>query len=84
MTETDAIPQPSPPDGYESWLEYAVATFDARLALVHLLFEEGHYEMRQKAEAAAWAELNLLREKAGQPQKNRPQRHVHRRGQERT
>lgn len=72
MAQADNIPELSPPDGDESWLEYAVATFDARNALAHRMFDDRHHEMRQHAQAAAWAELNRLREKAGQRPRSRP------------
>ncbi len=59
----DALP-PHPPSGYDSWLEYAVATMDTRrLASEHAL---GHHPQwpasvtREQLQAAAMAELRAL------------------------
>lgn len=43
MNEIDNEPTPdgldlSPPAGYESWLVYAICTFDARFAVSHTMF----------------------------------------------
>lgn len=55
----------SPPEGYESWLVYAVDTFDARPAIAHTMFHDTSSASRDKVEAAVWAEFNELRRCAG-------------------
>jgi hypothetical protein len=57
----------SPPAGFESWLVYAVATFDARPAIAHTMFYDTSSASRDKVQAAVWAELNALRVHAGLP-----------------
>lgn len=56
---------PPPPKGYASWLEYAVASFDAKSALTHTIFDEESAVLRDRAEAAVWTEFNALRVRAG-------------------
>ena len=56
---------PSPPEGYESWLVYAVATFDARMAIIHTMFYDTSSASREKVEATVLAEFNELRVRAG-------------------
>lgn len=57
--------EPSPPQGYETWLEYVVASFDAKTALIGTIFDEDSSMLRDQAEAIAWAEFNELRVRAG-------------------
>jgi hypothetical protein len=54
-----------PPEGYGSWLEYAVDTFDSRSNILHTLFEDTSSDLREWIEDTAWAELNGLRMQAG-------------------
>ena len=70
MDESDNSPKPSghdlsPPDGYESWLVYAVATFDSRSAILHTIFDDTASLSREQVETAVWAEFNELRIRAG-------------------
>lgn len=62
---SDSEPDLSPPKGYESWLVYAVATFDARPALLHTTFQDTSSASRDKVEASVGAEFNELRLRAG-------------------
>lgn len=55
----------SPPEGYESWLVYAVTTFDARPAILHTMFYDTSSASRDKVEATVLAEFNELRARAG-------------------
>lgn len=58
--------RPPPPDGYSSWLDYAVATMDTRsLQIEQLLEDDGEPISRDAARAAAQAELDELRRRAG-------------------
>ncbi len=64
-----------PPQGYDSWLEYAVDTFDCRPNIMDALLEDSSPDLREWIEGAAWAELNDLRVRAGlAPVKRRSQR----------
>lgn len=54
-----------PPEGYGSWLEYAVDTFDSRPNILHTLFEDTSSDLREWIEGTAWAELNDLRVRSG-------------------
>ena len=70
MSEIENEPTPddldlSPPEGYESWLVYAVATFDARPAILHTQFYDTSSTSRDKVEAIVLAEFNELRVRAG-------------------
>ncbi len=70
MSQIDDEPTPeqldlSPPEGYESWLVYAVATFDARMAIIHTMFYDTSSASREKVEATVLAEFNELRVRAG-------------------
>lgn len=70
MAEIDNEPAPdeldlSPLVGYESWLIYAVCTFDARFAVIHTMFYDTSKAPQEKVEAAVLAEFNELRLLAG-------------------
>jgi hypothetical protein len=70
MSKIDNEPTPeeldlSPPVGYESWLVYAVATFDARPAILHTMFYDTSSTSRDRVEATVLAEFNELRVRAG-------------------
>lgn len=54
-----------PPEGYDSWLEYAVATFDCRWNIADALLEDSSPDLKEWIEGTAWAELNDLRVRAG-------------------
>lgn len=54
-----------PPEGYASWLEYAVDTFDCRPNIMDALLEDSSPDLREWIEGTAWAELNDLRGRAG-------------------
>jgi len=70
MNEIDNEPTPdgldlSPPAGYESWLVYAICTFDARFAVSHTMFYDTSKAPQEKVEATVLAEFNGLRVQAG-------------------
>lgn len=65
MTQPIRTSNPAPPEGYGSWLEYAVASFDSRQAVLHTLFDDKDGPSRHEVEAAVWAEFNDLRQRAG-------------------
>jgi hypothetical protein len=56
----DTTPPP-PPAGYESWLDFAVATMDTRDAQLSRFFEDSTWVDRDECRKAALAELNELR-----------------------
>ena len=61
------------PTGFNSWLDYAIATMDARGAFLDGLFTHGHIPNQEDIRAAAKAELDALRANAApwvQDQKN--------------
>lgn len=60
---TDKTP-PLPPEGYQSWLDYAVATMDTRQAQLDGLFDDSVWVDRDECRQAALAELNELRKRA--------------------
>lgn len=56
-----------PPDGHDSWLEYALTTLDVRSILNQAALDGNCSIQREEVLAAAWAELNALRAQAGLP-----------------
>jgi hypothetical protein len=61
--ETNA---PPPPDGYATWLDYAVDTMDTRLPQLEQTMQEGAPEhSRESMRQAVQAELATLRKLAG-------------------
>lgn len=60
-----ANPALQPPEGYASWLEYAVMTFDARPAISHTIFDDTSRRSRTLVENQVLGELNSLRVLAG-------------------
>ena len=52
------------PAGFNSWLDYAITTMDARGAFLDRLFTLGHIPDQEEIRAAAKAELDALRAKA--------------------
>lgn len=59
-------PELSPPTGYESWLECAVALFDPAMASVAL--NDVPQVVRSQVQNQVWSEFNALRSKAGVPE----------------
>lgn len=51
----------SPPTGYASWLDYAIATMDTRGLYLESIAGEGPVIQRHEMRAAARAELDALR-----------------------
>lgn len=49
-----------PPAGYKSWLQYAIATMDARLAFADRMFTDQNIPSQDEIRAAAQAELDQL------------------------
>lgn len=64
MPTSSGSPLP-PPNGYGSWLEYALSTFDVRSVLVDASLGGEQTLHREDVLAAVWAELNELRVRAG-------------------
>ena len=56
-----SIPMPT---GFNSWLDYAIATMDARGAFLDRLFTHDDIPSQDEIRAAAMAELDALRAKA--------------------
>ena len=52
------------PIGFNSWLDYAIATMDARGAFLDGLFTHGHISNQEEIRTAAKAELDALRANA--------------------
>ena len=52
------------PTGFHSWLDYAIATMDARGALLDALFTDDDIPNQEDIRAAAKAERDALRAKA--------------------
>lgn len=52
------------PTGFNSWLDYAIATMDARGAFLDRLFTHDDIPSQSEIRAAAMAELDALRAKA--------------------
>lgn len=52
------------PTGFNSWLDFAIATMDARGAFLDHLFTHDHIPTQDEIRAAAKAELDALRAKA--------------------
>lgn len=52
------------PTGFKSWLDYAIATMDARCAFLGGLFTHGHIPNQEDIRTAAKAELDALRANA--------------------
>ena len=52
------------PTGFNSWLDYAIATMDARGASLDALFTDDDIPNQDDVRAAAKAELDALRAKA--------------------
>lgn len=58
---------PQPPDGYQSWLEYAIATMDVRGAHLDGLLNGDEAPSHDAIREAAQAELNQLQQKSAMP-----------------
>ena len=58
---------PAPPTDFQSWLDYAVATMDARGAYMDRIFSEEGTPSQHDIRSAAQEELDHLRKKAVMP-----------------
>lgn len=58
---------PAPPSNFQSWLDYAVATMDARGAYLNRIFNEEGTPSQNDIRSAAQEELDHLKKKAGIP-----------------
>lgn len=58
---------PTPPTDFQSWLDYAIATMDARGAHLDRIFSEDEIPSRDDIRAAAQEELNHLKRKTVMP-----------------
>ena len=58
---------PTPPTDFQSWLDYAIATMDARGAHLDRIFSEDNIPSQDDIRAAAQEELDHLRQKAVMP-----------------
>lgn len=58
---------PTPPTNFQSWLDYAIATMDARGAYLERIFNEDNTPSQDDIRAAAQDELDHLKEKAAMP-----------------
>jgi hypothetical protein len=58
---------PTPPTDFQSWLDYAIATMDARGAHLDRIFSEDEIPSQDDIRAAAQGELDHLKQKAVMP-----------------
>ena len=58
---------PTPPKEFLSWLDYAIATIDARGAYLDRMFDDAEIPSREEVRVAAIEELNHLRRRATMP-----------------
>ena len=58
---------PTPPNELQTWLDYAIATMDARGAYLDRMFDEDDTPTQEKIRAAAQEELDHLRQKVSMP-----------------
>ena len=58
---------PTPPTDFQSWLDYAIATMDARGAHLERVFNEDEIPSQDDIRAAAQEELDHLKKKAVMP-----------------
>ncbi|CAL62355.1 Hypothetical protein HEAR2220 [Herminiimonas arsenicoxydans] len=65
MTNSESEKTLRPPEGYTSWLDYAVDTLDTRTLEIYKLFDDAP-PGRDQILAAARRELDDLRAKAGE------------------
>jgi len=62
---------PAPPQGYSSWLDYAVESMDTRTAFLELCVTDGESApSRESMKAAVQHELQELRKRAGELNKS--------------
>ncbi|WP_180124873.1 hypothetical protein [Rhodoferax sp. BLA1] len=52
------------PTGFNSWLDYAIATMDARGAILERLFTDDDFPTQDELRAVSKAELDALRARA--------------------
>ena len=66
VIDTNGPTAPPPPDGYATWLDYAVATMDTRMPQLEQIMQDGATEYSREAmRLAVQAELASLRRLAG-------------------
>lgn len=58
---------PTPPKEFQSWLDYSIATMDARGAYQDRIFDEGKIPSQDEIRAAAQEELDQLKQKSVMP-----------------
>ncbi|MFZ4287524.1 hypothetical protein [Variovorax sp. HJSM1_2] len=58
---------PTPPTGFQSWLDYAIATMDARGAFLDRVFSEGEILPTDTIRVAAQEELDHLKQRIAMP-----------------
>ncbi len=58
---------PTPPNEFHNWLDYAIATMDARGAYLDRIFDADETPTQDKIRAAAQDELDQLRQKVSMP-----------------
>ena len=58
---------PTPPNDFHNWLDYAIATMDARGAYLDRIFDADETPTQDKIRAAAQDELDQLRQKVSMP-----------------
>ena len=58
---------PTPPPEFQTWLDYAIATMDARGAYLDRIFGEDDIPLQADIRAAALEELNHLKQKTAMP-----------------
>lgn len=63
---TSVTRRPKPPEGFESWLEYAILTFDGHKAALSFVFDVEPFDHHQ-IEAVVLEEFNALRARASLP-----------------
>lgn len=63
---TSATRRPKPPEGFGSWLEYAILTFDGHDAALNFMFDAEPFDHHQ-IQAVVLEEFNALRARASLP-----------------
>ncbi|MFZ4288010.1 hypothetical protein [Variovorax sp. HJSM1_2] len=58
---------PTPPTGFQSWLDYAIATMDVRGAFLDRVFSEGEIPFTDTIRVAAQEELDHLKQRIALP-----------------
>jgi hypothetical protein len=63
--DTTKISSSARPEPYESWLEFAIVSFDAKSAAPDYLFNNSYRAKTDEIKNSLWAEFNDLRARAG-------------------